>query len=255
MKFKETEVAAPVVSWLSQQGWEVYQEVSVRGGRRADIVAVKDGLLWIVEAKTTLNLEVMGQAAEWKGWCHLISFAVPARSGAFRYAMRRGVLTNRARKVVRAMNEVYGVGCMVVLMGGALMNPADRVHVDYRPVEAENPRMADYVRGSLCEEQKTFAQAGSAGTYWTPYKGTCERLRRYVAAHPGCSVSEAVANIETHYASKASAKVCLLDRAKEGQVPGVRADEVQRGRRTLFFLWPDPATVDEALVRASRGCQ
>jgi len=245
LRFKDVEVAAPVVVWLLQHGWEVYQEVVLRCGRRADIVAVKDGALWIVVVKTTLNLEIMGQAAEWEGRCHRISFAVPVRSGRSLYAMRRGPLTNRARNVVRAVHEVYGVGCMMVRMGGAFMDPAERVHVEFGPVENESPRMAHDVEGTLCEERRKSVKANSLETYWTPLKRTCERLRRYVLEHPGCSISQAVACIETHYSSKTSAMSNLLRRASAGLVPGVRVVESRRGKRTLYFLQPHPGPVDE----------
>ena len=105
--------------------------------------------------------------------------------------------------------------------------------------------MADFAEGSLCEEQKAFAQGGSTGTYWTPLKGTSEKLRRFVWDHPGCSIRQAVEHIETHYASKESAKAHLLRLAREGVIPGVRVSGLTRGKRTLYYLQPDPEPINK----------
>jgi len=245
MRFKETDVAEPVVLWLQRQGWEVFQEVSVGGGRRADIVARKDGLLWIVEVKTTLNLEIMGQAAEWKGWAHRVNFAVPSRSGRKRYAWRHGGLQNRPLKVVRAVHQVYGVGCIMVRMQGRVANPADRVHESFAPEPVDSPRLADYVSRSLFEEQKTFAKAGSSGEFWTAFKGTAKRMAEYVALHHGCTIREVVDSIETHYHSKASARSQLLRLAQEGVIDGVRVEKRRQGKVDRYRLYPDLLLEDE----------
>ena len=70
----ETALAARVVSWLEVQHFDVYQEVEHRGDV-ADIIAVRAGLVWAIECKTTLSLAVMAQAARWQ--THYRSLAVP----------------------------------------------------------------------------------------------------------------------------------------------------------------------------------
>jgi hypothetical protein len=48
----EAELAEAVVAWLCDMGWTVYKEVLIqKSGKIADIVAVKDSEVWIVESK------------------------------------------------------------------------------------------------------------------------------------------------------------------------------------------------------------
>ena len=51
-KIKETEIAEIVIDWLEKQHWDVYQEVPVNSGF-ADIFAVRNGLVWVIETKTS----------------------------------------------------------------------------------------------------------------------------------------------------------------------------------------------------------
>ncbi len=73
----EVELARPVVAWLGDLGWEVFQEVSA-GGSVADIVARRGPVLWVVEVKRSLGLSLLGQAHAWKRRAHRVSVAVPA---------------------------------------------------------------------------------------------------------------------------------------------------------------------------------
>ena len=50
----EQDLAAIVVGWLTERGWDVYQEVAIMG-KVADIVAVRGPCVWIVECKVRLD--------------------------------------------------------------------------------------------------------------------------------------------------------------------------------------------------------
>jgi len=241
LSYREIDVAAPVVFWLQSGGWDVYQEVDIRRGR-ADIVAVKDGTVWIVEVKAVLNLEILGQVSEWKGWAHRVSFAVPCGTRRSGWATRGRGLNHRQARVVRAVHEMYGVGCLLVDMKGRALDPSMRVHEEMAATHEAKPALAGVTTRSLMSEQKTFAKAGSSGTYWTPFKRTCEDLRKYVWDHTGCGISEAVEHIETHYSSKSSAKTNLLTMVQTGVVPGVRAELVGRKYRLYrdYETWGEP---------------
>ncbi|HBD94493.1 MAG TPA: hypothetical protein DC057_10030, partial [Spirochaetia bacterium] len=73
-KIKETEIAEIVIDWLEKQHWDVYQEVPVNSGF-ADIFAVRNGLVWVIETKTSLSFDVMEQA--FRREVHYRSVAVP----------------------------------------------------------------------------------------------------------------------------------------------------------------------------------
>src|SRR6476646_10663174 len=101
-RFKsEAELASGVVQWLTQNGWDVYQEVQFRGSV-ADIVAVFGKLVWIIECKQAFTLDVLCQAGEWLPYAHYVSVAVPYSNGR-----RHGTTMNR----IMAM---LNIGCLEV---------------------------------------------------------------------------------------------------------------------------------------------
>ncbi len=72
----------PLKLYLERLGYTVYPEIEPRtGGPRADIVAVKDDQVLIVEMKTSFGLAVMEQADHWAsgGHAHQTYIAVPWR--------------------------------------------------------------------------------------------------------------------------------------------------------------------------------
>ena len=75
----EAALGPPVIAWLESQGWDVYQEVeSGRQSYRADIVAIKDKLVLVVELKTSLTFDLLYQAQRWRDKAHHVYAAVPA---------------------------------------------------------------------------------------------------------------------------------------------------------------------------------
>lgn len=140
---KETEVAQYAVDLLHDLRFDCYYEVPLATGR-ADIIAVLGSVVWIVETKVSFSLALLDQAArrlrERCSGVLLVTGSAPRRDGAaLQWCEQNGV----------------GVVCMV---GGLRAWPALR-RVD-----------TSKLRASLQPEHKTFAQAGSCGTYWTPFK-------------------------------------------------------------------------------------
>ena len=57
MKISESDIGAAVMDYLSHDGWNCYPEAQFNSfNQRADIAAVKGGILLIVECKTSCNL-------------------------------------------------------------------------------------------------------------------------------------------------------------------------------------------------------
>lgn len=181
---KETELAAKVVSWLADQHWDVYQEVEFRGrGGVADIVAVRKGIVWILECKTRYCFDVLNQACEWP--VHYRSVAVPFSRG----------------RDYRVARDYYRVGVVEVEDNWITESlPA--------PLFAKNHATAKKYLLQLTELHKTFAPAGSqSGHHLTPYKQTMLDVRRFIENHPGCTVKEVFADLgRMHYSSAASFK-------------------------------------------------
>jgi hypothetical protein len=173
-RLAETDVAAPVVAWLKDLGWEVFQEVDFLGNR-ADIVARQDMTIWVIEVKCNLNLEVLSQANRWVPYAQRVSVAVPFR---------------RKTDVTRFAKEVLvwkGIGLIEVSR-----NVTETLSPTNRPGSA---------RWRLHEEQKTFCPAGSQSGAWTPFKQTVINLTDFAKAHPGTPLKDALAQIKHHYKS------------------------------------------------------
>jgi hypothetical protein len=83
-KFKsEAELAAQIVAWFADKPYEIFQEVQYgRCGPVADIVARSGRIIWVIEAKMTLGLSVLGQADSWRPYAHYVSIATPTYAPA-----------------------------------------------------------------------------------------------------------------------------------------------------------------------------
>jgi hypothetical protein len=214
----ESDLAAHIVAWLHQQHYDVYQEVQPgRGEPVADIVAVQGPLVVIVETKLSFGWPVIEQAYQWAWWANLVYCGVP--SPRIRRGGVRGVAAQRAM-------EAIGVGVLEVAPWDAPPVVEEYIRPVFRRVPFGRGVTHFDIRPWLRDEQKTACAAGSAGGgYWTPYKATCRALREYVVAHPGCTMREAVAGIETHYRRPATAYGCLSQWLRAGKIPGVGRDE------------------------------
>lgn len=189
---KEVELAEHVIAWLQEQHWEIYQEVEFRRmGGRADIVAVRHGIIWIIETKMAMSLEVLQQASHWPS--HYRSIGVPkARRNA-----------NRDYRVAK---DYYRVGVIEVSLGG------DVQEVIKPPAYLKNHKTSKIMIGQLVEQHKTFAKAGTnKGGYYTPYRNTMITIKRFVENKPGCTIDDVFDSIgKMHYASKMSFKGNVL---------------------------------------------
>lgn len=214
----ETDIARPVVAWLADLGWDVYQEVQcVRGGPRADIVATRGAVVRVVEVKATLGMAVIAQAWNWRhsGWAHQVCVAVPTR--------RRDASAALGAEICRER----GIGLLIV---------GTSVEEIEGPATVRRAPRAQELRGALAHEHKTCAEAGSQGGYWTPYQGTCRNLLDYVRRNPGCALADAIREIKHHYRSFASAQGAIAGWVRAGKVRGVRLEEGRPLR-----LWPTTA--------------
>jgi hypothetical protein len=190
-RISETDLAKRVIQWLVDQHWDVYQEIKFRGqGGLADIVAVRDGMLWIIESKTSLTLSVFEQAVRWRA--HFRSVAVPVtRSG-------------QGRRIAREIAKNYlRVGVIEV---------GKEVHSIPPPMMREYHKQAKYKIAQLRPEHKTCCEAGSnRGGRYTPYRMMMDHVKRFVAGNPGCTLKEIVTEVKSyhHYASDKSAISCI----------------------------------------------
>jgi hypothetical protein len=219
---KETELAEPVVRWLLSQNWNVYQEVQFsRMGGVADIVAERHGILWIVETKTAMSIEVLNQASAWA--VHFRSVAVPKA-------------TRDSKRDYRVARDYYGVGVIEVSKHGSVdekLRP---------PLYLRHHRTAKRLITELTELHKTYAKAGSkGGSHLTPYKMTMMEIRRTVERNPGCTLEYLFEKHGVmHYASKSSFKGNVLKCLDDFERDWCRIDKTSKPFK-LYILENAPS--------------
>ena len=206
----EASLARRLIQWLKQNRWDVYQEVQpYTYGNCADVVAVKPGLVWVIETKTSLSLDAMAQAHEWLTSANMVAIAIP-------YGRKQ---RSKSRHFAKMVLRQYGIGLIEVHMQWTYTTVA------VEPKQDPNVPGAVQLRQSLCKEHQTFAQAGNAvGKRFTKFQQTVQRLTAHVVANPGVLLKDAVAAIDHHYANRASAKNSLRERLKDGTIKTIRLE-------------------------------
>ena len=214
----ETDVAAVVVDYLRDAGWQVYQEVEGPNGRCIDIVAQRGPLLWALEAKRSLNLAVLDQAYDSLPFAHQVSAVVP-----------RGVGPPAGYEFGLKAAKAFGIGVLEVW-------PPDKSPRVTQGVEPESrTTVKGNLAGMLSPAQKVFVAAGSAGaSHWTAFKQTSALLRQLVHKHPGVTMTDAVKRISHHYSNNENAAVELRRGIETGIIPGLRIERINDKRIRLW---------------------
>lgn len=227
----EAELAAVVVQWLEDFGYDVYQEVElVPRGIRADIVARRGIELTIVETKTSASIALLGQLMERRRFAHRVYAAAPNCRGAFGDACQE--------LGIGAWSVHVGSGETYTPHPGAQPQPSNPHRIvevcASRRLTSKRLRLVDKLR----PEHKTACAAGSpTGGHWSRWRDTVAQLARVVAANPGIDLTRALqpGNMNHHYSSAKSARGSLARDLEVGRIPGVR---IENGK-----LWPvDAAT-------------
>lgn len=192
----ELELAQEVVRYLQDDGWEVYQEVQILAGCGiADIVAKKGQILWFIECKRSLELNLIAQASEWKDHGDYVSIAVPRLK---RRSSRKG------RSFAYKILQWQGIGAFELYKSRGHRGQEGEIYVEERlePALQAESHFKKTALAKLHESMKDFAKAGNAnGNRWTPFKQTCLNLTEYVVQNPGCYLSDAMKSIPHHYRS------------------------------------------------------
>lgn len=196
---KETELAEAVVAWLEMEHWDVYQEVQMYAySGVCDIIATKGFLVWAIECKTSLTWGLIEQAWFWRA--HFRSIAVP----------RARAKTRGRRMAYLACKNLFNLGVLEVhkvkTFDESLLFEVDEAVRP--PLMREYHESAKRIKSRLMPEHKTYAKAGSVrGGYYTPYKHTMSRVKKFIGDNPGCTLKEIMDHTgEGHYANMKSAR-------------------------------------------------
>lgn len=129
---RETDLYAPIKSFLETQGYEVKAEVAA-----ADVVACRDGEEpLIVELKTSFSLALVYQGIERQKITDAVYIAAPRKTGkAFRTSL----------KSMKSLCRRLGLGLLTVRMKDGLVEP----HCDPKPYQ---PRRTAWRKTKLLRE-------------------------------------------------------------------------------------------------------
>lgn len=191
-------MAAHIVAWLRDAGWDVYEEIS-----SIDIVAQRtDGFLWAIECKLAFGLDVMAQADARRSYVDAVSVGVPSefRSRGQCFAQRCARRMGIGVVVVRSPTRHSADGLVRELVEPGSLTGDVRNHRRRKALET-------------CltpEAQAVGNHAGQAtGSSWSPFKQTRHDLRAFVKLHSRPTLKEAVAGISHHYHDDARARKSL----------------------------------------------
>jgi hypothetical protein len=199
-------MASPVATWLTEQDYEVFEEVQLsRSGHRADLVGRRGSTIAVIECKLAFNEGVVEQAL-W--WSHEATFALVAVP----HAQRHPILRHACRG--------FGIGILCVdKFCGVRIEESARM----------NRHRAHRLDEGLCDGQRYSGMAGNCNSqYWSPFKETCRQLRSAVNAAPGILLKEAISRVRHHYAGSNTARGALRKWIEIGKVEGVRSEVVDR---------------------------
>lgn len=229
VKPKETDLAGQVSAWLRSDGWRTYHEVPVGSGR-IDILAVRHGLVWAVETKLHLNIDVIMQA-------------LARRDG--RQAAVHGALvaTPRTKSPSSAVALCHHLHIGVIL--------ADKTSCEVKvwPEFRRQARVRGLLAG-LSPEQEAQVAGASGGSYWTPFKRVARELVYAVAAAPGqqMTVAEAAAQavVRQYKGDRAAPQLrrWLVVVIEHRWLPGLSLAGTGK-RRSIVF---DPAALTAAQI-------
>lgn len=181
---REVDLAKHVIAWLEADGAEVWQEV--QAGERADIVALRGPLLSVVEVKCQTSFYLLAQGVRWLGKAHHVWIATPMRRFKF-----------KEQEVIESSCQHYGVGWLA-FYDFEIGHYSNKYPIKCYP--SFNRRAdASRIKNRLCDEQKSFAPAGSNGKYWTPFKAVVRDVKNFVDKNPGCLLRDVINGIESPY--------------------------------------------------------
>ena len=196
-KLSEVDLAKPIIAYLEERGWDVFQEVLIYG-KVADIVATFGKLTWIIECKTSLSLKLLEQIYGWRGKSNFISIAIPASSSWGDFTED---LLNRNKIGVLSVrhSEVY-----------------ENIHPQLN-------RKTINIQKFLKPEQKTWAEAGSQHGYYTPFQNTKRNIEYRIKNYPnGILFNDFLKLTEHHYSKEATARSCLRQWIESGIIKGAK---------------------------------
>jgi hypothetical protein len=214
----EAELARIVIKYLESNNWEVFKEVKPKNlNTIADIVAIKDKKIWIIETKLIYGTKVLEQAYKWTKYAHYVSVAVP--------------LNKQYSFVLEHFRKSFGIGKLFVHHNESIKEKG--FISEKEPPQFNNTLLETEIWSSLHSRQKDSIAGAKGGGYITPYKLTIEKVKKFLEYNPKSNVYKIVNAIDHHYSNNSVAMNNLHKMLSE-----VEPDfdyEIINGEK-LFFL-------------------
>lgn len=164
---KETDLYPPVKAHFEALGYAVKAEV-----RDADVVAVKEDALIIIELKTGFTLQLLQQAVARQAMTDQVYVAVPRWKGKAAWRMFKGNI---------GLCKRLGLGVISVNLAEATV----QVHFEPRPfVPRKNKQKTEKLRKEFDRREGDPNLGGmKAGGRVTAYRQDAEKCRAYLKEH------------------------------------------------------------------------
>ena len=209
----EKALALPVIQHFNDNGFEVWQEAQLSSHAIHDIVAVKDGLISIIECKLSLTLSVMSQAHFSNGSCNIKYIAVPAPDKT----RRRRKMSYLDRGFPLEVCNRFGIGVLYVHPRPDWADNKTHHHISVEVVpnmvasDANGPLYTRIMKKLLTIPKEFCEAGGKGGGYFTPYKATIKNVRDIIEKFPGIHLSTIISELKGkhHYAHDRSARSSL----------------------------------------------
>ncbi|MEJ2043715.1 MAG: hypothetical protein P8X74_03535 [Reinekea sp.] len=211
MKIKEADLAKALIKSFDGTNYDIYQEVETYIGI-ADIVLKYANFIWSIECKTSLSLQVIGQAFYNKQIYNYSSICVPH------------VRSSKGSFIAEKFCRDNGIGIFRIRM-------SENYEEVTEVLKAKINRKAITKHVTLVEAQKNYSEAGCAsGQRWTPFNNTVSELKRFIKKNPGCKLKDALNEINHHYSTLSTAQSSIRQWINTGVIKGI---ELNRGVLTL----------------------
>jgi len=190
-KPSESEVASAVMAYLVDAGWDCYPEVQGSDGmHRADLVAIKGPVLWIIEVKLGASLSLLAQAEAWRGNANRISIATWRPTTYFVQRICRSFRIG----VIRAWRDSWHEWMVREDLSAPLSRRA----------------ITQGLRDSLHPDMQRYAPGGTTlSGYSSAWKRTMDAAIIAIRANPGAGLRHIVEQIPHHYNGRSSAIASL----------------------------------------------
>lgn len=209
---KEEDLYPPLRDYLEKLGYDLYPEVSPWSGNgtpRADIVAAAWPVVTVVEMKKALNLDVIGQAIDWKGYANYIYVAVPKTKH----------INDHGRKLLHR----EGIGLLVIDMDAEEVKLWSKASFTRRIGINWHPILREYYKANT---------AGTKNNIISKYSYMMDAIRRllehrlrcYKPAQELVPFEDVLHCVNTHYANPARTLSNQLTRFEHTWCEKIRKD-------------------------------